>query len=100
MEMLSTPLCSVFARVTVEYSEVTLAPYAGEVNDEGVGIFHRPPLAFVVVDADLVCRVVAEMLVEGLETKNVLLAYRVKAAITIGLRCPLKQFKIVSLDTC
>lgn len=76
MEMLSTPLCSVFARVTVEYREITLTPYAGKIDDEGIGILHRPSLTFVVMYADLVGGIVAEMLVEGLETKNVLLAYK------------------------
>ena len=63
MEMLSTPLCSVFARVTVEYSEVPLAPNAGEVDDERIGVLHRPPLALVVMYTDLVGGVVTQMLI-------------------------------------
>ncbi len=76
MEMLSTPLCSVFARVTIEYCEIALAPDTCKVDYKRICVFHRPSLTFVVMYTNLVGRIVGEMLIKGLEVKSVL-AYKV-----------------------
>lgn len=66
MEMLSAPLCCIFARVTVKYSEITLAPNTCEVHYERICILHGRSPTFIVVNAYLEGHIVGKMLVESL----------------------------------
>jgi hypothetical protein len=43
MEVLPAPLGCMFASMTIEDCEESLATYTVEIDDEGVGIFHGSP---------------------------------------------------------
>lgn len=64
--MLAAPLGSMFSGMAVKHSKEALSSYAGEIDDEGVGVFHVPTRALVIRHADLECSVSDGVLVEDL----------------------------------
>lgn len=66
VEMLATPLGSVFPRVTVKHSKESLSPDTGEIDDERVRVFHVPARSLVLGHANLKGSVSNRVLVEDL----------------------------------
>jgi hypothetical protein len=64
--MSPTPLCGVFAGVTIEYGKEALSSDVIKINDERMGIFHRSSCPLVFRYTNLVCRVFGGMSVQNL----------------------------------
>jgi len=61
MEVLTTPLCSVFARVTVKDGEKPLSVDLVERSDESMGIFHESSWALSMSDCTRILDILGPM---------------------------------------
>lgn len=63
MKVLATPFRRILSRVSIKDSEIPLPTYASKVDNEGVCVLHRSPLASVIMNADLKGRIPLQMLI-------------------------------------
>jgi hypothetical protein len=70
VKMGATPLCGVFACVTIEYGEKALASDVVKIHDERMSIFHGSPRTLIFRYTDLVCGVLGGMSVQNLRNSG------------------------------
>ena len=66
MEMRSTPFRGMFACMTIEHGKETLASYAVEVDNEGMGILHVTTCTHVFGNTYTKCWMICGVTIENL----------------------------------